>query len=397
MLLGNGHDIPHNRRPESKSKRMTAELVSSRTKILVVASTRPNFVKVAPLMEAFQRSRENYNGVNARLVHTGQHYDDHMSRWFFRDLGLPPPDIELAVGSGSHAEQTARAMIVFERTVIDEQPDCVIVVGDVNSTLACALVAKKLGVKVAHVEAGLRSRDWTMPEELNRVVTDVLSDLLFTTDRAADANLRAEGIDSARIHFVGNVMIDTLLKHKERASALEFWKDLGLESKRYAVVTLHRPSNVDDRESFTGICLALKAIQEQLPIVFPIHPRTRKMATAFGLLDSMLECPALRILEPLSYLQMLSLTSNAKLILCDSGGLQEEALILGVPCLTLRDNTERPITVEMGGNRIVGNKPDAILAAVHSQSSASSSPIRRPEKWDGAAAERIVNIVLQES
>jgi UDP-N-acetylglucosamine 2-epimerase (non-hydrolysing) len=362
----------------------------------VVASTRPNFVKVAPLIEALQRQRANYPALEIRLVHTGQHYDDRMSRSFFDELALPRPDVDLGIGSGSHAQQTGNVMIAFERTLIDERPDWVIVVGDVNSTLACALTAKKLGIRVAHLEAGLRSRDRTMPEEINRLVTDVLCDMLFTTDRIADANLLAEGIDPARIHFVGNVMIDTLLKHRERALALEFWKHLGFASGKYAVVTLHRPSNVDNREAFTDICSALETIQKDLPLAFPVHPRTRKMAIGFGLWDSMKQWPNARILEPLSYLEMLSLTSNAALILSDSGGLQEEALVLSVPCLTLRNNTERPITVELGGNRLVGNRPDAILAAVRSFSGADVPPFARPEKWDGAAADRIVSVLLSE-
>src|ERR1700683_648774 len=369
------------------------EITKPRTKIVVVASTRPNFVKVAPLIEAFQRSPTSYPDPEIRLVHTGQHYDDRMSGSFFNELALRRPDVELGIGSGSHAEQTGNVMIAFERVLMNDRPDWVIVVGDVNSTLACALTAKKLGIRVAHLEAGLRSRDWTMPEEINRVVTDVLCDALFTTDRIADTNLRSEGIDPARIHFVGNVMIDTLLKHRERALSLEFWKLLGLESSKYAVLTLHRPGNVDNREVFIGLCSALETIQKELPIAFPVHPRTRKMAIGFGLWDSMQQWPNVRILEPLSYLEMLSLTSSAALILTDSGGLQEEALVLQVPCLTLRNNTERPITVDLGGNRLVGNKPETILAAVQSLSSAGVLSIGRPEKWDGAAADRIVSIL----
>jgi len=376
---------------------MATRAAKSSMKILVVASTRPNFVKVAPLMEAFGQALKHHSGLTVKLVHAGQHYDDRMSRSFFEDLGLPSPDIELAIGSGSHAEQTGHTMIAFERKLIDEQPDWVIVVGDVNSTLACALAAKKLGIKVAHVEAGLRSRDRTMPEEINRVATDVLSDLLFTTDRGADANLRAEGVDSDRIHFVGNVMIDTLLKHKEQACALQWWKHLGLEPGQYAVVTLHRPSNVDHREILTGICSALQTIQGELPLVFPIHPRTRKMAITFGLLDSMSQWPNVQLLEPLSYLQMLSLTSNAAVIMCDSGGLQEEALVLGVPCLTLRDSTERPITVELGGSVLVGNKAGTIIAAVRSRLANGWPAMGCPELWDGAAAERIVRVLLERS
>lgn len=363
----------------------------------MIASARPNFVKVAPLIDALQRARADHPGLEIKLVHTGQHYDERMSQSFFDELGLPRPDVDLGIGSGSHAEQTGRVIIAFEPLLVADRPDWVVVVGDVNSTLACALTAKKLGIRLAHVEAGLRSRDWTMPEEINRVVTDILCDVLLTTERVADENLRAEGIDPARIHFVGNVMIDTLLKHHVRALALEFWKQLGLQSRKYAVLTLHRPSNVDSREIFSGICSALERIQQDLPIAFPLHPRTRKMAMSYGLWDSMQQWRNVRILEPLSYLEMLSLTSSASCILTDSGGLQEEALVLGVPCITLRDNTERPITVDMGGNRLVGNSPEAILAAVQSLSGLEVRTVRRPEKWDGAAAERIVNILLAEN
>jgi UDP-N-acetylglucosamine 2-epimerase (non-hydrolysing) len=374
-----------------------AGIKNSITKIVVVVSARPNFVKVAPLLAASQRARTNRPGLKIKLVHTGQHYDEQMSQAFFDELALPRPDVELGIGSGSQAEQTGKVMIAFERLLIDDRPDWVVVVGDVNSTLACALAAKKLGVRVAHIEAGLRSRDWTMPEEINRVVTDVLSDALFTTDRIADANLRAEGIDPARIQFVGNLMIDTLLKHRKHALALEFWKHLGLDAGKYAVLTLHRPSNVDNLEAFTDICSALEQIQKDLSIVFPVHPRTRKMAIGFGLWYAMQKWPKVQILEPLGYLEMLSMTSNAALILTDSGGLQDEALVLGVPCITLRDNTERPITLEVGGNRLVGNRAEAIIAAVKSDSGKRVGQIDWPEKWDGVAADRVVSILLGEN
>lgn len=363
-------------------------------KIVVVAGARPNFMKVAPLIEALQAAQSRYPALQYMLVHTGQHYDAQMSRAFFDDLCLPRPDVDLGVGSGSHAEQTGKVMIAFEGLLQQEKPDWVVVVGDVNSTMACAITAKKLGIKVAHVEAGLRSRDWSMPEEINRVVTDVLCDLLFTTDPLASENLRAEGVDADRIHFVGNVMIDTLLKHRERAMGLRLWEQLGLQAGAYGVVTLHRPSNVDDRTVFEGIVAALEVVQQQLPLVFPVHPRTRKMAETFGLWERMQAWQDVRLVDPLGYLQMLSLTSQAALILTDSGGLQEETVILGVPCITLRENTERPITVAVGANRVVGNKPEAIIESVQSCLGDSRKRFHSPEKWDGLAAQRIVEILV---
>jgi UDP-N-acetylglucosamine 2-epimerase (non-hydrolysing) len=352
-------------------------------------------MKVAPLVEALKCRQADHPDLEILLVHTGQHYDEQMSRAFFNDLGLPCPDVDLEVGSGTHAEQTGRVMIAFEALLFERQPDWVVVVGDVNSTVACALAAKKLCIKVAHVEAGLRSRDWTMPEEINRVVTDVLCDALFTTDPMAGENLRAEGIDPAKIHFVGNVMIDTLLKHSRRAAALRQWEQLGLQPHRYGVLTLHRPSNVDRPESFGAIVRALEAIQRELPLVFPVHPRTRRMAQSFGLWPRMEAMPNLRLLTPLGYLEMLSLTGASAVILTDSGGLQEEAVVLGVPCITLRTNTERPITIRVGANQLVGNDPQAIVAAVQARLAAGRNSFARPEKWDGQAAHRIAELLLK--
>jgi len=366
-------------------------------KIIVVAGARPNFVKVAPLIEALRATQASSPHLSFMLVHTGQHYDEQMSQAFFDDLRLPRPDVDLGVGSGSHAEQTGRVMIAFEVFLRQEEPDWVVVVGDVNSTMACTITAKKLGIKVAHVEAGLRSRDWTMPEEINRVVTDVLSDLLFTTDLIASDNLKAEGIDAGRVHFVGNVMIDTLLKHHKRALTLRQWEHFGLQTGAYGVLTLHRPSNVDQQPAFRGIVAALEVIQQHLPLIFPVHPRTRKMAEAFGLWERMAGWKHIHLLEPLGYLEMLSLTSQAALILTDSGGLQEEAVVLGVPCVTLRENTERPITVAVGANQVVGNKPEAIIEAVMTRLAYGRVPFRQPEKWDGSAARRIVDILLATS
>lgn len=363
-------------------------------KFVVVAGARPNFMKVAPLIEAFKAAQVLDHRILVRLVHTGQHYDEQMSKSFFDDLDLPRPDVDLEVGSGTHAEQTGKVMIAFERLLAADRPDWVVVVGDVNSTLACSLTASKLGIRVAHVEAGLRSRDRSMPEEINRLLTDVLCDALFTTERSAGENLLGEGVDPSRIHFVGNVMIDTLLKHEQRARGIRQWEKLGLLDKNYGVLTLHRPSNVDSLESFTAIVDALESIQRELPLVFPVHPRTRKMAGQFGLWERMQALSGMRLLEPIGYLEMLSLTSHAAVVLTDSGGLQEEAVILGVPCLTLRDNTERPVTVEVGGNQIVGNRPQAIVAAVKNVVGYKTPPPQRPELWDGVAAKRIVATLL---
>jgi UDP-N-acetylglucosamine 2-epimerase (non-hydrolysing) len=351
-------------------------------------------MKMAPIIEAMNRHPEE---IDHLLVHTGQHYDRKMSRAFFEDLGMPRPDIDLGVGSGSHAEQTARIMVAFEQVCRREEPDLVIVVGDVNSTMACAITAKKLGVHVAHVEAGLRSRDMSMPEEINRLCTDVLCDCLFTTDRLADANLEREGVPAERIFFVGNVMIDTLLKHRAMAARLDLRECLGLAPGAYATLTLHRPSNVDDRESLLGILEALAEIAEKMPIVFPIHPRTRNRVREFGLehFFSAGERPrGLWLTEPLGYLEFLHLNMNAALVLTDSGGLQEETSVLGVPCITLRFNTERPITCAEGTNVLVGNRRKEILKAARNILHGGGVKGKVPDKWDGKAAERIVKVLL---
>lgn len=351
-------------------------------------------MKMAPIIDAMNLFPDS---ISHQLVHTGQHYDEQMSQSFFDDLGMPKPDINLEVGSGSHAEQTARIMMAFEPVCLRERPDLVIVVGDVNSTLACTLTAKKLGIQVAHVEAGLRSRDMSMPEEINRLCTDVLCDYLFTTDLLADANLRAEGIPADRIFFVGNVMIDTLLKHRNLAARLSLLHNWGLTPGQYATLTLHRPSNVDDRNTLVGILEALTTIARDLPIIFPIHPRTRKMAEQFGLIDMFTEGGPVRgvwLTEPLGYLEFLHLNMHARLVLTDSGGLQEETTVLGVHCLTLRPNTERPITCTQGTNQLVGNRKENILNAVR-RVLAGELPLGRiPDKWDGSAAKRIVEVLL---
>ena len=366
-------------------------------KVLNIVGARPNFMKMAPIIEAMGRHPRHFDH---RLVHTGQHYDERMSRAFFVDLGMPRPDIDLNVGSGSHAEQTARIMVAFEKICESEKPDLVIVVGDVNSTLACTITARKLGIRVAHVEAGLRSRDMTMPEEINRLCTDVLCDYLFTTDRFADENLLREGISQDRIFLVGNVMIDTLVKHRGIAERLTLMRDLGLEPGRYATVTLHRPSNVDDRETLLGILEALSEISRELPIIFPIHPRTRKMADEFGVahfFNSGGNTRGLWLTDPLGYLEFLHLNMNARMVLTDSGGLQEEATVLGVPCITLRHNTERPITCSDGTNRLVGNSKQKIIEAARAILGGEEITGKIPEKWDGRAADRIVEVLVEKS
>jgi UDP-N-acetylglucosamine 2-epimerase (non-hydrolysing) len=358
-------------------------------KVINVVGARPNFMKVAPIVAAMKRRPAKFQPL---VVHTGQHYDAAMSDSFFRDLELPQPDTHLGVGSASHAAQTAAVMERFEPVVINEKPDWVLVVGDVNSTLACALVCVKLGVKVAHVEAGLRSRDRTMPEEINRLLTDQIADLLLTPSADADANLRAEGIPAARIRLVGNVMIDSLLQNLERARGSHIKHELGVADKGYGVLTLHRPSNVDAPDTFAGILSALETITQTLPVIFPVHPRTRKTIAELGLNDRVTSIKNLRLIDPLGYLDFLSLYSGARLVLTDSGGIQEETTALGIPCLTLRENTERPITVELGTNVVVGTDPARIVAAASAAWNGSAKRIaRQPPLWDGHTSERILD------
>jgi UDP-N-acetylglucosamine 2-epimerase (non-hydrolysing) len=356
-------------------------------KYILVAGARPNFMKVAPIMEAFRVRGQG----QVLLVHTGQHYDDKMSDNFFADLQIPKPDLNLGVGSGSHAQQTAQVMIGFEEVCIENRPDWVIVVGDVNSTLACALAAKKLGICVAHVEAGLRSTDMSMPEEINRLCTDAISDLLFTTDKMADENLRREGVSEERIHFVGNTMIDTLLRNIDKALSMPLPAEL--KAREYAVLTLHRPSNVDSKPKLTALVEALIEISRLIPIVFPTHPRTRYNLQQFGLEDTLRDSQ-IKLIGPLSYLPFIGLTARSRLVLTDSGGIQEETTVLGIPCITMRSNTERPITCTMGTNILVGNEPERIRSAVFAALNASSRKNTLPEKWDGNAAMRIVDVLL---
>ncbi len=355
-------------------------------KILNIVGARPNFMKIAPLMAEYGKR----SGIEPILVHTGQHYDEKMSGLFFRDLGIPRPDVNLEVGSGSHAVQTAEIMKAFEPVVLEHRPDVVLVVGDVNSTIACGLVAVKLGVKLVHVEAGLRSFDRTMPEEINRILTDSISDLLFCTERTGVDNLLAEGVASDKVHMVGHVMIDTLLHHLEKARQSTIMEDLRrqgcLNGGPFAVLTLHRPSNVDDPVIFSRILDALAVIQRDMPILFPVHPRTRKNIASLGFQSRLEELPCLHLLDPLGYLDFLKLQASARVVLTDSGGIQEETTVLKVPCLTLRENTERPITATIGSNQVVGTNTERIIAAYRNVVTGNCA--RRKSRLSGTAGPR---------
>lgn len=356
-------------------------------KILCVVGARPNFMKILPILEVMKEYRE----LQPILIHTGQHYDENMAGAFFRDLSLALPDHDLGVGSGSHSQQTAEVMTGFEKVCLEEQPDLVMVVGDVNSTLAAALVAAKLQIRVAHIEAGLRSRDWTMPEEINRVLTDRLSDLLFTHSVEAEPNLLDEGIAKDRIHLVGNVMIDTLVRLRGQAEASNIVDKLGLTETPYAVTTLHRPSNVDREQDLRRCLDGLSRVGQRIPVIFPVHPRTRKQLEALGLRQTAGE---IRLVEPLGYVDFLALVQSSRMVLTDSGGLQEETTYLNIPCLTLRENTERPVTLTMGTSRLVGSDPDLIEASTAEVLAGKWRKGARPPLWDGRAAERIVEVLL---
>jgi UDP-N-acetylglucosamine 2-epimerase (non-hydrolysing) len=383
-------------------------------KIFLVAGARPNFMKIAPVIRAM-KARDDPK-LDCKIVHTGQHYDYQMSQAFFDDLELPRPDFFLDAGSGSHAVQTAKVMVAFESVCLNERPDIVIVVGDVNSTLACSIVAKKLLIEVAHVEAGLRSFDLTMPEEINRMVTDSISDYFFVTEKSAIENLLKEGKPRERIHFVGQVMVDNLhyqVRRLERGDPLRF-STYGLKKElgKYIFLTLHRPSNVDDRETFIGIAEALNEISIEIPILFPVHPRTKKMIEEFDIelaQSCKLKAPSKRVnykinldkrvflLPPFGFRESLFLWKDAAMVMTDSGGLQEETTALGVPCLTLRENTERPVTVEMGTNTLAGNRQEDILNCFREIIKNGKPEAAIPPKWDGRAAERIVDVLRAKS
>lgn len=354
----------------------------------IVAGARPNFMKIAPIIRAMQKSQQAGGRLEFRLVHTGQHYDARMSGDFFAQLGIPAPDVNLEAGSGTQAEQTAAIMIRFEQLLFSRRSDLCLVVGDVTSTMACSIVARKLAVPVAHVEAGIRSGDWSMPEEINRTVTDSITNYFFTTSEAANRNLRRSGVPEERIFFVGNTMIDTLLAHLHELRMPAFWSELGLEAGQYFVLTLHRPANVDATEAFRQMLSAIGHATRGLPVVFPVHPRTAK---TLGALDGLPE--NLRFVEPQPYLEFNYLVKHSKAVITDSGGITEETTVLGVPCMTLRDSTERPETVDVGTNELIGTDPGKLKPALDRLFEGKWKSGSIPEKWDGRTGERIVDVL----
>jgi len=362
-------------------------VTATKPEVLMIAGARPNFMKIAAVASAMHDDGR----LRGTILHTGQHYDREMSDLFFEQLKIPEPEIRLGVGSGSHASQTAEIMIRLEPVLLERRPAVVLVVGDVNSTIASALVAVKLGIPVAHVEAGLRSFDRSMPEEINRVLTDAISTWLFVSERSGLTHLAAEGVGADKIHFTGNVMIDTLMRCRERAAALGTPGKMGLRANGYAVMTLHRPSNVDEAQRLEAMLEPIREVSREMPVIFPVHPRTRKMLTGLGADEG----EDLRLTEPLGYLEFLGLMSEARLVLTDSGGIQEETTVLGVPCVTLRENTERPVTITEGTNHLAGTSAAGIREAIRAALGAGSGS-RIPELWDGRAAERIVAILASE-
>lgn len=358
-------------------------------RLLLITGARPNFIKAAPLLEELNKYDRDFETL---LVHTGQHYDRNLSELFFNQLKMPQPDIYLGVGSGSHSRQTAAIMVGLEDAFIEHKPDMIIVFGDVNSTLSGALVAAKMGIQLAHVEAGLRSFDMSMPEEINRIVTDRLSELCFISERSGMVNLRNEGKSEDQLFFVGNIMIDSLKRHLDACRRSPILDTLGFNSGEYAVLTLHRPSNVDDKDVLQKVLISLNEIGSRIPIVFPCHPRTRKELADFGL-SNLIDKNGIRVLEPIGYIDFLRLQSDAKFVLTDSGGIQEETTYLGIPCITLRYNTERPVTVEMGSNILTGPEPEKILEAASQILDGVTKKSEIPPLWDGAVAGRIVEIL----
>lgn len=358
--------------------------------ITLIAGARPNFMKIAPIIHAVKLAQQKGINIQYRLVHTGQHYDQKMSETFFQELNIPAPDVNLGCGGGTQAEQTAAIMVAFEKELMAHPTDLVMVVGDVTSTMACSIVAKKLNTKVAHVEAGIRSWDLTMPEEINRMVTDALADYYFTTTELANQNLRNIGAREEQIYFVGNVMIDTLLKNLPRLSKPHFFDKLNLKEKEFFVLTLHRPANVDEGEKLKSLMDEIVNNVHELPVIFPIHPRTAKIFQDLGI-----EAENLKIVEPLGYLEFNYLVKHSKAVITDSGGITEETTVMGVPCITLRDNTERPETVEIGTNELIGTNPSAIKPALEKLFSANWKKGGIPELWDGKAAERIVGKLIE--
>lgn len=358
--------------------------------ITLIAGARPNFMKIAPLIHAIKSAQEAGKDISYRLVHTGQHYDKKMSGSFFEQLEIPEPDINLEAGGGSQAEQTAAIMISFERELMANPADLVLVVGDVTSTMSCAIVAQKLHTKVAHVEGGIRSNDWTMPEEINRLVTDAITDYFFTTSEVANANLRHSGVPEERIFYVGNTMIDTLLKQRPRFRRPPVWDTLNLQEKNYIVMTLHRPANVDEESQLKALLDEIILHSGDLPLVFPVHPRTAKILKTLDI-----EHPRLHMIEPLGYLEFNYLVAHSKAVITDSGGITEETTVMGIPCMTLRDNTERPETITEGTNELIGTDPKAIAPAMEKLFSGSWKTGGIPHLWDGKTATRIVDKILE--
>ena len=363
-----------------------------RTKIISVVGARPNFMKMAPLHKAFQKLITRHSSlITHKICHTGQHYDEKMSKVFFDDLELPKPDFYLGVGSGSHAEQTAKVMIEFEKVLVNEKPELVIVYGDINSTVACSLVAAKMCIKIAHVEAGLRSFDRTMPEEINRIVTDHLADYLFVTEKSGLENLKNEGISKDKVFFVGNTMIDSLVQYLPKAEKSDVHSKFSIQNSKFILVTLHRPSNVDDEENVKQIFNLLNNLAEKRKIIFPVHPRTRSVIEKLSLKLNL----NLVLTNPIGYIDFLALMKNAELVITDSGGIQEETTYLGVQCITIRDNTERPITFEVGTNQLAGIDLTKVEIAAHDVLAGKSKKGYIPELWDGKAADRIVNFIIR--
>lgn len=359
-------------------------------KIDLIAGARPNFMKIAPIIDAIHQAQHNGSDITYRLIHTGQHYDKNMSGSFFEQLGIPEPHINLGAGGGTQAEQTASIMIGYEKLLMQEKSDLCLVVGDVTSSMSCAITAQKLHIKVAHVEAGIRSGDWTMPEEINRMVTDSISNYFFTTTEIANESLRKSGISSDRIFWVGNTMIDTLIKHRPRFNKPEIWNEIGLENEKYIVMTLHRPTNVDEEPQLKSLMDEIINRSYDVPLIFPVHPRTAKMLTNIGISH-----PRLHMIKPLGYLEFNYLVENSMAVITDSGGITEETTVMGIPCMTLRDNTERPETITLGTNELLGTDPKSIAPAMEILFSGNWKKGSIPELWDGHTSNRIVKHLLE--
>ena len=359
-------------------------------KIDLIAGARPNFMKIAPIIDAIQVAKAKGKNISYRLVHTGQHYDKNMSENFFRQLGIPDPDVNFNAGGGTQAEQTSAIMIAYEKLLVQDKSDLCLVVGDVTSTMACSIVAKKMLVPVAHVEAGIRSGDWSMPEEINRIVTDSITDYFFTTSEIANENLRKTGVSENRIFFVGNTMIDTLLKHRQRFRKPAIWDQADLKSGNYIVITLHRPANVDEEGNLKDLIDEIIRNSHDIPLIFPVHPRTAKGLNNIGINN-----PRLYLIEPLGYLEFNYLVERSKAVITDSGGITEETTVMGVPCMTLRNNTERPETIRIGTNELLGTDPKAIKPALDMLFNGNWKKGGIPDLWDGKAAERIVDHIIK--